>query len=130
MSLLAWIALAGAAGAVARYGLSGWVQSLSPGSFPWGTLAVNVLGCFLLGFALRVLQLSALSPAVRGAVTVGFLGAFTTFSTFSFEAVGLLQEGRWTRAAAYVGGSVALGLAAVLAGLWLAAALQRPPAGP
>ena len=125
VSLLLWIACAGALGALARYGLSGWVQDLYPGTFPWGTLAVNVLGCFLLGFAFRVLQLSALPPALRGAVTIGFLGAFTTFSTFSFETVELIQDGRWGRAAAYAGGSVALGLVALLAGLWLASSLQR-----
>ena len=115
---------------MARYGRSGWVQSLSGGTFPWGTLVVNVLGCFLLGFVFRVFQLSALSPAFRGAVTIGFLGAFTTFSTFGLETVGLLQDGRWARAAAHAGGSVAIGVVAVVAGLWLATALQRPAAGP
>jgi len=130
VSLLFWIALGGALGALARYGLSGWVQESSAGTFPWGTLAVNVLGCFLLGFAFRVLQLSALSPGLRAAVTVGFLGAFTTFSTFSLEAIGLIQEERWARAAGYIGGSVALGLAALVAGLWIAAALQRPGGAP
>jgi len=128
--MLIWIALGGALGALARFGLSGWVQGGTAGTFPWGTLVVNVLGCFLLGFAFRVLQLSALSPALRGAVTVGFLGAFTTFSTFSLEALVLIQEERWGRAAGYVGGSVALGLAAVVAGVWIAAALQRPGATP
>jgi CrcB protein len=126
MTLVLFVAVGGALGAVARYGLSGWVQSVAGGTFPWGTLVVNLLGCFLLGFAFRVLQLSAVSPALRGAVTVGFLGAFTTFSTFSLEAVGLLQEERWARAVGYVGGSVALGLAALVAGLWFAAALHRP----
>ena len=126
MSLLVWIALGGALGALARYGLGGWVQGGTAGTFPWGTLVVNVLGCFLLGFAFRMLQFSVLPPALRGAVTVGFLGAFTTFSTFSVEAVGLIQEERWSRAIGYVGGSVALGLAALVAGLWLAAALHRP----
>ena len=125
MWILAWVALGGAVGAVARYGLSGWVQGLSAGSFPWGTLVVNVLGCFALGFAFRVLQLSALTPAVRAGVTVGFLGAFTTFSTFGLETVGLLRDGQWARACAYLGGSVLIGLAAVLAGLGLAQALQR-----
>lgn len=125
MSLLLWIALGGALGALARYGLAGWVQDGTAGTFPWGTLVVNVLGCFLLGFAFRTLQLSALPPALRGAITVGFLGAFTTFSTFSLEAVGLIQEERWARAIGYVGGSVALGLAALVVGLWTAAALQR-----
>jgi CrcB protein len=130
MTLVLFVAVGGALGAVARYGLSGWVQSVAGGTFPWGTLVVNVLGCFLLGFAFRVLQLSAVSPALRGAVTVGFLGAFTTFSTFGLETVGLLQDGRWARAVAYAGGSVAVGLVAVLAGLWLATGLQRPGAGP
>lgn len=125
MSLLVWIALGGALGALARYGLAGWVQDGTAGTFPWGTLVVNVLGCFLLGFAFRTLQLSALPPALRGAITVGFLGAFTTFSTFSLEAVGLIQEERWARAIGYVGGSVALGLAAFVVGLWSAAVLQR-----
>ena len=130
MSLLFWIAAGGALGALARYGLSGWVQAGTAGTFPWGTLVVNVLGCFLLGFAFRVLQLSALSPALRATVTVGFLGAFTTFSTFSLEAIVLIQEERWARAAGYVGGSVALGLAALVAGAWIAAALQRPASVP
>ena len=125
MSLLLWIALGGALGALARYGLAGWVQDGTADTFPWGTLVVNVLGCFLLGFAFRTLQLSALPPALRGAITVGFLGAFTTFSTFSLEAVGLIQEERWARAIGYVGGSVALGLAALVVGLWSAAVLQR-----
>ena len=130
MTLVLFVAVGGALGAVARYGLSGWVQSVAGGTFPWGTLVVNLLGCFLLGFAFRVLQLSAVSPALRGAVTVGFLGAFTTFSTFGLETVGLLLDGRWARAVASVGGSVAVGLVAVLAGLWLATGLQRPGAGP
>ena len=130
MSLLFWIALGGALGALARYGLSGWVQAGTAGTFPWGTLAVNVLGCFLLGFAFRVLQFSALSPTLRAAVTVGFLGAFTTFSTFSLEAIVLIQEERWARVAGYVGGSVALGLGALVAGMWIAAALQRPAGTP
>jgi CrcB protein len=126
VGLLTWIALGGALGALARYGLSGWVQGGAAGTFPWGTMVVNVLGCFLLGFAFRLLQLSTLPPALRAAVTVGFLGAFTTFSTFSLEAVGLLQEERWARAAGYVGGSVALGFAALVLGIWFAAALHRP----
>ena len=130
MSLLIWIALGGALGALARYGLAGWVQDGTAGTFPWGTLVVNVLGCFLLGFAFRLLQFSALPPALRGAVTVGFLGAFTTFSTFSLEAVGLIQEERWARAIGYVGGSVALGLVALVVGLWFAAVLQRPGSVP
>jgi CrcB protein len=125
MSILVWVALGGAVGAVARYGLSGWVQDIAPGSFPWGTIVVNVLGCFALGFAFRVLQFSVLPPALRAGVTVGFLGAFTTFSTFGLETVTLLRDGEWARAGAYLGGSVLFGLAAVLVGLGLAQGLLK-----
>ena len=110
------IAAAGARGAVARYGLSGWVQE-KVGLFPSGTLLVNILGSFLLGFAFRYLESTVLPAEWRQAVTIGFLGAFTTFSTFSYEAVALAQDGDWSRAGAYVVASVGLGLAAVVAGL-------------
>jgi CrcB protein len=113
------IAAAGALGAVARYGLSGWVQTRA-GFFPWGTLVVNVLGSFLLGFAFRYLEATALPAEWRQAATIGLLGAFTTFSTFSYEAVAMIQDGRWQHAGAYVVGSVALGLTAVVAGLGVA----------
>ncbi|NIP78420.1 MAG: fluoride efflux transporter CrcB [Gemmatimonadetes bacterium] len=113
------IAAGGALGAVARYGLSGWLQERA-GFFPWGTLAVNVLGSFLLGLTFRYLEATALPAEWRQAATIGFLGAFTTFSTFSYEAVALVQDGDWGRAGAYVGGSVLLGLAAVVAGLGMA----------
>lgn len=120
--ILAYIALGGAIGAMARYGASGWVHAHAPATFPWGTLAVNVLGSLLLGLAVRSLQISAVSVQVRGFVTIGLLGAFTTFSTFSFEAVALLQDGEWMRAGLYVGASVLLGLLALIVGLALAGA--------
>lgn len=110
------IATAGALGAVARYGLSGWVQERAA-FFPWGTLAVNVLGSFLLGFVFRYLEATTLPAEWRQAATIGFLGAFTTFSTFSYEAVMLAQDGDWQRAGAYVAASVGLGLLGVVAGL-------------
>lgn len=113
------IAAGGALGAVARYGLSGWVQERA-GFFPWGTLVVNVVGAFLLGFGFRYMEATAIPAAWRQAATIGFLGAFTTFSTFSYEAVALVQDGDWSRAGAYVAGSVVLGLGAVVAGLGLA----------
>lgn len=116
---LVLIALGGAIGAVARYGLSGLIQERA-GFFPLGTLVVNVLGSFLLGFAFRYLEAVVVHPELRLAVTVGLLGAFTTFSTFSYEAVGLVQDGDWGRAGAYVLGSVVLGLLAVLGGLAVA----------
>lgn len=125
MTLL-FVALGGALGATARWGLGGWVHAWAGAALPWGTLAVNLLGSFLLGFSFRYLEAVAVSPNLRILVTVGFLGAFTTFSTFSYETVALLQEGAWLRGAAYAGGSVVLGLAGVVAGLTLAGfALQR-----
>ena len=122
---LAYVALGGALGALARYGISGWVYDRMGEAFPWGTLVVNLLGCLLLGLVIRWLQVSAVSPVMRPFLTIGLLGAFTTFSTFSYETVALLQEGQWLRAAVYVGGSVALGLVAMMAGMALATAFAR-----
>ena len=122
---LAYVALGGALGALARYGISGWVYDRMGESFPWGTLVVNLVGCLVLGVAIRWLQVTALAPEVRPFLTIGLLGAFTTFSTFSYETVALLQEGQWLRASLYVGGSVALGLIAMLAGMAMATALAR-----
>ncbi len=118
MTLL-YVALGGAVGALARYGLGGWVQERAGFEFPWGTLVVNVLGCLLIGFALRYLEAVRLPPDVRVLVAVGILGAFTTFSTFSYEAVALVEDGAWGRAAGYSLGSLALGIAAVYAGISL-----------
>lgn len=126
---LAYVALGGALGAVARYGLSGWVHARLGETFPWGTLVVNLLGCLLLGAAVRWLQVSAAHPSVRPFLLIGLLGAFTTFSTFSYEAVALLQEGQWARATLYVGGSVAIGLLALLIGMSVVTALTRAGGG-
>ena len=118
--ILLSLAVGGVLGTLARYGLAGWVQSWAGASFPWGTFAVNLLGSFLLGFALRGSEAAALSTETRALLTTGFCGAFTTFSTLSWETVALLQSGAWGRAGAYALGSLALGLAAVWAGLSLA----------
>lgn len=122
MTLL-YVALGGALGAVARYGLSGWLQETAGGTFPWGTLAVNVAGCFLLGLTLAWLERVAVAADVRSFAAIGVLGAFTTFSTFSYEAVALLRDRDWLRAGGYLSGSLLLGLAAVVAGLGLGALL-------
>lgn len=122
---LAYVALGGALGALARYGISGWVYDRMGENFPWGTLVVNLVGCLALGLVIRWLQVSAVAPGVRPFLTIGLLGAFTTFSTFSYETVALLQEGQWLRAGLYMGGSVALGLIAMVAGMVLATAFAR-----
>ncbi|MDX1568436.1 MAG: fluoride efflux transporter CrcB, partial [Longimicrobiales bacterium] len=96
--------------------------------FPWGTLVVNVVGSFLLGFSVRYLEFMVASPELRAAVAVGFLGAFTTFSTYSYETVVLLQEGAWGRAATYALGSLIIGVLFVFAG-FAAAQLLTPVRG-
>lgn len=90
------LALAGGLGAMARYGLSGLVQRYSGTSFPWGTLAVNILGCFVFGviWALAAERM-AMSPEVRTIILVGFLGSFTTFATFMSESHRLLADAQW-----------------------------------
>ena len=119
------IAAAGAMGALARYGATGWVQART-GAFPWGTLAVNVLGSFLLGVAFRTLESMAASAETRQAITIGFLGSFTTFSAFSFETLALIQTGAWGRAAAYAVGSILLGVLAAAAGMAVGALIAGP----
>lgn len=112
-----YIAAGGAAGAVARYGLGGWVQGQAGFRFPWGTFLVNILGSLLIGAALRSLEATPASAELRALVTVGLLGSFTTFSTFTYETVALLEEGAFTRAAGYSVGSLLIGIVAVYAGI-------------
>lgn len=111
----------GSIGTLARYGLQGVIQFQTESTFPLGTLAVNLVGCFLLGgigqFALGHL---AFPPDWRIAITVGFFGAFTTFSTFSWETVHLLEDGEWVRAGVYVLVSVIGGLLLVRGGMRIA----------
>ena len=112
-----YIAAGGALGAVARYALGGWVHRWAGGGFPWGTFVINVLGSLLIGFALRTLEALPASPELRALATIGLLGGFTTFSTYTYETVAMLRDGDWWRAAAYSLGSLAVGVAAVGVGL-------------
>ena len=112
------VAAAGALGALARYGLEGLVSRRAPGAFPWGTFAVNITGAFVLGFVFTVMtEQLTVAPWIRGAVTIGFLGAYTTFSTLSFESYRLLEDGAIGIAAANMFGSLAAGLGAVYLGV-------------
>ena len=105
--------MGGALGAVTRY----WVgAAIGVRAFPWATLAINVVGSFLLGFVLGGPGVTRWSATVTTAVAVGFLGAFTTFSTFSFETVALLRSGRDAAALAYVAASILLGVLAAWIG--------------
>lgn len=118
MQNVALVALGGLLGAVARYGMQGLVYRLAPVAFPVGTLAVNVAGCFLVGVFLSLAQeRMLLSAAWRIFLTTGFCGGFTTFSTFSYETVALLQDGQLLYAGLYAGSSVVLGLGATVLGL-------------
>jgi CrcB protein len=113
--------LFGAAGTLARYALQGLVQFRTGPLFPSGTLVVNLLGCFFLGLSAQYsLHHLTISPEWRTGITIGFFGAFTTFSTFGWESVQLLESGEWMRAGIYVGLSVLGGLVSVMAGMRVA----------
>ncbi len=112
------IAAAGAVGTLARYGLSGVAQRVSPANLPWGTFAVNALGCLLFGFVWSLAEERMLiSGATRMIVLVGFMGAFTTFSTFAFETAQLLDDSQWLLAGANLLLHNVTGVVLVLVGL-------------
>ncbi|WP_038049696.1 fluoride efflux transporter CrcB [Thermus caliditerrae] len=117
------VALGGALGSALRYGLGAWVQALAGPSFPYSTLLINALGSFLIGVVIRLSLEGALSGEGRLFLAVGVLGGFTTFSTFSYETLALLQDGEVGRALVYVLASVVLGLLLVLLGYRLGGAL-------
>ena len=115
------IALFGAVGTLARYGLQGVVQIRMGGTFPYGTLLINLTGCFLLGLIGQfTLNRMVISPDWRIAIAVGFFGGYTTFSSFGWETAKMLEEGEWLRASTYVGASVIAGLLLSVAGIRLA----------
>jgi CrcB protein len=123
--MLWYVAIGGALGSVARVSLGSVVQRSTATAFPTGTLVVNIAGCLLIGFLMRYFAEAAAAPAsVRALVTAGFCGGFTTFSTFSYETVALLDQGDWRRALLYAGLSVGASLLATLVGI----ALARPVA--
>lgn len=117
------IAVLGALGALGRHGLGGLVKRLADGEVPLATLVVNVLGCFLLGL-LTALAASRIVPeSWRGPLAIGFLGSFTTYSTFGVETVVLAQRGQLGAALANVGLQLVLGLGAAALGLALGRAV-------
>jgi CrcB protein len=123
LRVLTLVAAGGALGAVARYVVGG-LFNREGSRFPWGTLVINLSGCLALGFVLTLLdERLPESRAWRALVTVGFLGAYTTFSTFGWEIHDLVRSDAWGRATAYAAGSVVLGLAAVRLGVLAARAL-------
>jgi len=124
VSPLAWVALvaAGALGAPARYLLDGAVQDRTRGAFPWGTLVVNVTGSLLFGFITGLALHHAFPRTPRIVLGTGFCGAYTTFSTFTFETVRLIEEGALNEAIRNALGTLVAGTAAAALGFALAAA--------
>ncbi|MBN1610210.1 MAG: fluoride efflux transporter CrcB [Polyangiaceae bacterium] len=122
MERFLWVCVGGAAGSGARYLVSGWVLRTLGNAFPYGTLAVNVVGSFLVGALMHVgLSSEALSPAMRLALITGAMGGFTTFSAFSYETLQLIQDGAW----AHVALNVTITVAACLAASFLGIAVGR-----
>jgi fluoride exporter len=115
------IALFGAIGTLARYGLQGIVQIRMGSTFPYGTLLINLTGCFLLGLIGQFTLNRVVIPVDwRVAIAVGFFGGYTTFSSFGWETAKMLEDGEWLRASTYVGASVFAGLLLSIAGIRLA----------
>lgn len=123
--IILWIALGGALGSVLRYVLGGWVQKFSARGFPIGTMAVNIIGCLIIGILLQKFLNEQAHPVARAFLIVGFCGGFTTFSTFSAETIGLMLGGEMGRATIYVLLSVILCLAATWGGMNAARAFIR-----
>jgi CrcB protein len=127
MIKLLLIGTGGFVGSILRYLISGAVQTASQSiAFPYGTLAVNVIGCFLIGFFSELAESRGLfSPDTRAFLIIGILGGFTTFSTFGNETMNLLHDGEWTLALLNVGAQVLLGLGGVWLGYILAYQIWR-----
>ena len=121
-----WVALGGAIGAAGRYSVNVWSGRLVGTAFPWHTLTVNVLGCFIMGALVELMALKLnVSNDIRAFLTTGILGGFTTFSAFSLDFALLVERKSYLAAGAYAAGSVIVSLAAVFAGLHLVRALAQ-----
>ena len=116
--ILLAVGMGGFLGAVSRFLLSGWVQRVAGSSFPYGTLTVNVLGSFLIGFLLLYFEQSV-APQQKALIMTGFLGALTTFSTFSLETVMMLQQNLYLKALSNVSFNVLLCVMATVLGMML-----------
>ena len=118
------VAFGGAIGSVLRYYVGQWALRLMGPAFPWGTLAVNVVGCFVIGvFAELIARKFDASVELRLLLITGFLGGFTTFSAFSLDAISLFERGEAVAGGIYIAASVGLSMAAVVAGLAVMRAL-------
>jgi CrcB protein len=124
VSRFLWICAAGALGTGARYLISGWALAVLGAGFPYGTLAVNVVGSFLIGLVMQVgLATPLLSPTLRLTLTTGFIGGFTTYSTFNYETIRLVQDGAWKLAVGNVAITLVTCFTAGLCGIALGRSL-------
>jgi fluoride exporter len=120
MRILLYLAVAGALGTLSRYGLGGLAQRIGGSGFPYGTLIINVIGCLVIGLVMQIATNTDIIPAsARIFITIGFLGAFTTFSTFSYETVRFLEDGAWVSAFLNIGSNLGIGLTATFIGMLL-----------
>jgi CrcB protein len=127
MMAYVWIAIGSALGGVARYWCSGVAARMIGETFPWGTLIVNVVGSFIIGFFATLTGPDGrvfASSAARQFVMIGFCGGYTTFSSFSIQTLNLVQDGEWLQAGGNIVGSVVLCLVAVWAGYVAAVAIN------
>jgi CrcB protein len=121
-----WVALGGALGSAARYGVNVWSGRMLGSEFPWHTMIVNILGCFAMGALVGLMALKlSVSNDIRAFLTTGILGGFTTFSAFSLDFALLVERKSYGAAGAYAAGSVLVSLLAVFAGLYLVRALAQ-----
>ncbi len=132
MQTYLWIAVGSALGGMGRYWCSGLVANYWGQTFPWGTIIVNVVGSFIIGFFFTLTGPDGrlfVAATMRDFVMLGFCGGYTTFSSFSLQTLNLVRDGEWGLAGANILLSVVLCLAAVVAGHWAAAGLNRLEGG-
>lgn len=117
--MMKWTAMAvgGVMGTLLRYALSQGIYATMGTRFPWGTLGVNLIGCFTIGLLVALFENARVSPAMRDFLLIGLLGAFTTFSTFALDALNLIRDRQYLTAGSYLLTSVAAGVLLAIAGL-------------
>ncbi|MDD5190934.1 MAG: fluoride efflux transporter CrcB [Dehalococcoidales bacterium] len=119
------MAVAGALGTVSRYGLSELTHSVMGRNFPWGTLVINIAGCFVIGLLMTLFAgTTVFTKEMQMALTVGFLGAFTTFSAFSYDSFKFFHTGSWEMGMLNIIANVVIGLLAVMGGMGVARVIQ------
>lgn len=119
MKFILLVGMGGAAGSIARYLISQTIESRVLSSFPYGTFAVNIVGCFIIGVIYALSSRGLVVPEWRVLLATGFCGGFTTFSSFSYETLSLIQEGQLYNPMLYLGASILCGLFAAYLGILL-----------